>query len=63
MANDIQYVTVDSDNEWLKIDSKIIRAHEHSGGALKKYGGYGRTRARKVKGGGFVASISVEMRE
>ena len=43
-------VAVDSDNEWIMIDSTIIRAHQHAAGALKKYRNwYARTRVRKVK--------------
>ena len=43
-------LAVDSDNEWIMIDSTIIRAHQHSAGARKKYRNwYSRTRARKVE--------------
>ena len=43
-------LAVDSDNEWIMIDSTIIRAHQHSAGARKKYRNrYSRTRARKVQ--------------
>jgi len=44
-------LAVDADNEWIMIDSTIIRAHQHAAGARKKYRNwYARTRARKIKG-------------
>lgn len=45
-------LAINADNEWIMIDSTIIRAHQHSAGALKKYRNwYARTRSRKVQGG------------
>ena len=45
-------LSVDEDNEWLMLDSTMIRAHQHAAGARKKYRNwYARTRARKVKRG------------
>jgi len=40
-------LAVDQDNEWLMIDSTMIRAHHHAAGARKKYREwYSRTRSR-----------------
>lgn len=45
-------VAVEADNEWIMIDSTIIRGHQHSAGARKKYRNwYARTRAREVQRG------------
>ena len=47
-------LAIDQDNEWIMLDSTIIRAHQHAAGAKKKYRNwYARTRARKIKGGIF----------
>ena len=44
-------MSVNHDNEWIMIDSTIIRAHQHSAGARKKYRNwYARTRSGKIKG-------------
>lgn len=44
-------LAIDEDNEWIMIDSTIIRAHQHAAGARKKYRNwYARTRVRKVEG-------------
>jgi transposase len=44
-------LAIDADNEWIMIDSTIIRAHQHAAGAKKKYRNwYTRTRARKIEG-------------
>ena len=31
-----QHLVVDADNEYAMIDSTIVRAHQHSAGAVKK---------------------------
>lgn len=47
-------LAIDKDNEWIMLDSTIIRAHQHAAGAKKKYRNwYARTRARKIEGGIF----------
>jgi transposase len=47
-------LAIDQDNEWIMLDSTIIRAHQHAAGAKKKYRNwYARTRAGKIKGGIF----------
>ncbi len=47
-------LATDADNEWLMIDSTVIRAHQHSAGALKKYRNWNaRTRFRNIKRGGI----------
>jgi transposase len=33
-----RYLAADHDNEYMMIDSMIVRAHQHSAGALKKGG-------------------------
>ena len=44
-------LAIDQDNEWIMLDSTIIRAHQHAAGAKKKYRNwYARTRAGKIKG-------------
>ncbi len=40
---------LDADNEWIMIDSAIIRAHQHSAGTLKYRKCDVRTSARKVE--------------
>jgi len=43
-------LAVDADNEWIMIDSTIIRSHQHAAGVLKKYRNwYARTMVRKVE--------------
>jgi transposase len=40
---------IDADNEWIMLDSTMIRAHQHAAGARKKYRHcYARTKVRKV---------------
>jgi len=43
-------LAVGEDNEWIMLDSTIIRAHQHSADAKKYRNWYARTRARKIKG-------------
>ena len=44
-------LAINADNEWIMSDATIIRVHQNSAGAFKKYkNGYAR-RARKVKRG------------
>ena len=46
-------LAVDADNEWIMIDSTIVRAHQHAAGALKKYrnGGMQEQGRGRSKGG------------
>lgn len=44
-------LSVDEDNEWLMLDSTMVRAHQHAAGARKKYRNWNaRAGDRKVKG-------------
>ena len=36
MEKIFRYLAADHDNEYMMIDSTIVRAHQHSAGALKK---------------------------
>lgn len=43
-------LAINDDNEWIMLDSTIIRAHQHAAGARKKYRDwYARSRVGKVK--------------
>ena len=52
-------LAIDADNEWIMIDSTIIRAHQHSAGALKKYRNwYARTRTLADQRGALVVNYT-----
>ena len=48
LLNGFRYLAAGHDNEYMMIDSTIVRAHQHSGGALKKGLGQAIGRSRGV---------------